>query len=252
MAALLGGHLRARVRTAGARPVGPFLVLLDPDHPGPFHNYAVPAPGARPTLDEQEELRRVFVGAGRLPRLEYFPAESPEVAGDLARSGFTVEHRARALVLGPPVPEGPVPDGVTLSVVRPDDEAATVEVLAVAQRAFGEPAPDRADRARLAAGLAAGAVAVLARARPGGRALGSARATAPAAGVTEVVGVAVEADARRRGLGGALAAAAAAAALSAPGCSLAWLVPGDPGAASAYIRAGFAEGPEALHLRGPG
>ena len=96
-------------------------------------------------------------------------------------------------------------------------------------------------RRRGAAGVAA---------RDGDAVVGRAGWQTPRLGVSEIVGVGVLAQHRRRGIAGALTAAATEQAFAA-GADLAFLTPGDEGAARVYARAGFVPSVRCVHVSRP-
>ncbi|WP_210491738.1 GNAT family N-acetyltransferase [Patulibacter sp. SYSU D01012] len=111
-------------------------------------------------------------------------------------------------------------------------------------RAFGEE-PDDEEIARGAAALTTPAVA----ARGDGEVVVGAGGCLPAHdGVTELVGIAVAAPHRRRGIAAAVTADLLARAFAA-GVTTAMLTPGDEATGRVYARAGFADVGEMLHLR---
>jgi predicted N-acetyltransferase YhbS len=145
----------------------------------------------------------------------------------------------------------PAPDGIEIAAPEGDDD---LRALRRAQHvAFGseEHAGDEARGVeRLRAWLEAGALALLARDRTTGGVVGGGMATVPAAGVTEVTGIAVLASHRRRGIAGTLTAGLARAAFAA-GLETVWLTPGDDGAHRVYGRAGFVDRTTAVHMSVP-
>jgi ribosomal protein S18 acetylase RimI-like enzyme len=228
--------------------VGPFLAAFDPHTDHPFLSYAIPDDGASPTPDDVSALRAAFVGRGRVPRLEYLPAQAPAAEPALLAGGFAVEARLALMACAPSEARAVAPPhGVELSL--PDDDAGLRDGLAVANDAFGEPGIPPPDAiGRLRERLDAGEIAVLARDAASGEALGWGQCTIPRGGVTELAGIGVAASARRRGIAGAITARLAAEAF-ARGVGTAFLTPGSDAAGRVYERAGFTARSTMLHLR---
>jgi N-acetylglutamate synthase-like GNAT family acetyltransferase len=80
-----------------------------------------------------------------------------------------------------------------------------------------------------------------------GEAVGTAQFPAPQAGVTEISGVGVLAQSRRRGIGAALTWHVLELAF-ASGVEVAWLSPEDDDVERIYVRSGFSRVCDALHL----
>jgi ribosomal protein S18 acetylase RimI-like enzyme len=247
-------HLRRRLcqgRGDGVE-VGPFVVSLDPHDANPFGNYAVPVVGAEPTPDETAALLALFASRRRQPRVEWLVSSGSRVEEALRRAGFAEERRLQLMArpdAAVPVAVADVP-GVSVMAVQPsvgEDVAAT---CVVAHLAFGEDGmPDQHDLERLARTLGSGGGAVLAR-EADDEPVGSARFVAPTAGVAEVVGVAVLAEHRGRGIGASMLAALVSLAAR-RGVELLWLTAEGEGAARLYERAGFRRVGEALHMAVP-
>jgi GNAT superfamily N-acetyltransferase len=242
-------HLRAAAAGGGrdVERLGPFLATFDRTSDYPYLSYAIPDDGAEPAAADVAALRPAFEARGRVPRLEYLPAVAPAAEAALLAGGFAVEARLPLMTLGPG--EGlelAAPEGIALGL--PDADADLLDGGAVADEAFGdvrEPALEGLARTRRL--LAAGGLAVLAR-DASGEAVGWGLCTPPRGGATELVGIAVRASHRRRGIAGAITARLAREAL-ARGVTTAFLTPGDDGAGRVYARAGFAPRSWMLHLR---
>ncbi|HST38684.1 MAG TPA: GNAT family N-acetyltransferase, partial [Conexibacter sp.] len=84
----------------------------------------------------------------------------------------------------------------------------------------------------------------------GGAIVGGGCALVVRDGMTELAGIAVAAEARRRGIAAAVTSALALEA-AARGATLPFLTPGDDGAGRVYRRAGFAPAGEMLHMALP-
>jgi GNAT superfamily N-acetyltransferase len=240
-------YLRAAVGHRELVHIGPFLATFDRTTDHPFLSYAIPDDGAHPTRDDVAALRAAFASRGRVPRLEYLPDVAPAAEAALLAGGFTVEADLPLMTAAPgETPDLAPPAGVELALARTDAELAAG--TAVAAAAFGElggPDPESVSRARRM--LNAGGLAVLARLARG-EAVGWGQTTPPREGATELVGIAVSAAHRRRGIAGAITARLAREAFD-RGARLAFLTPGDEGAERVYARAGFRPRTRMLHLR---
>jgi GNAT superfamily N-acetyltransferase len=243
-------YLRSVV-SAGSRDterVGPFLAGFDRDSDHPYLSYAIPDDGAEPTAADVAALRDAFARRNRVPRLEFLPAVAPAAEAALAAGGFAAEGVLPLMTCA--AGESPAlepPDGIELVLPTPDDELRAGG--AVANAAFSEPrSPGPDDLARTHRFLGAGGLAVLARERDGGEAVGWGVYIAPRDGATELAGIGVLASHRRRGIAGAITARLAREAF-ARGVTTAFLTPGDDGAERVYARAGFVPRTRMLHMR---
>jgi GNAT superfamily N-acetyltransferase len=218
-------HARSRaLNSDGHVRCGPFVVRHDRDWDSPFANYAIPDDGAAPGPEEVAALVLAFRELDRLPRLEYLPSCAPLVEPALLAAGFAVEDRAAVMVCTAETVL--VPAAVPGIVLRePADEA---EFRAAAAE----------DGAAAGAGAGAGAVA------------GVGICTPPLGGLSELAGLAVAADFRRRGIAAALAARLTTAALTG-GCRTVWLEPGDPDIQRIYARIGYRVVGEKLNISLP-
>lgn len=188
-------------------PIGPFLAAFDPDDDSPFRNYAVPDDGARPTVEEVEDLRRAFLRRGRLPRLEFLPAAAPAAEDTLLEAGFVTEARLPIMTCAPAqLREPPCPSGVTLEVAEKD--VALRQAAGVQNAAYGAPQPQRADIARLQRTVSGGGVVGLARTSDGAG-VGSGLIAAPSGDFAELAAVGVLRAWRGRGIAAALTASLA-------------------------------------------
>jgi ribosomal protein S18 acetylase RimI-like enzyme len=95
--------------------------------------------------------------------------------------------------------------------------------------------------------LRAGGLVAAARDTMSGAIIGAGVAMPPHKGISEIAGIGVRPDARRRGAAGAITALLAREAF-ARGFELLWLTPGGEEAQRIYARAGFAPASEALHI----
>ena len=224
---------------------GPFDVFIDPESDQTYVNYAIPRDGAEPTRETIEELILVMAHSGRVPRLEFLPATAPAAEEALRDFGFREELRTTVMTCAAEDAFVVEPPGeVQLQRLGPDAEGEVVEgFMRVIAEAFGTPhEPGGADQI---APQFARRIAVLAycdeEVAAGGMCLD------PFQGVTELAGIGVHADFRRRGIAAALTSELARLAF-ADGVELAFLTPGDQATGRVYERAGFAATDEMLHL----
>ncbi len=224
---------------------GVFDVFVNPVSDHPYSNYAIPRPDAEPDEEAVQELIAIMEGTGRVPRLEYLPAEAPAVEEALLDAGFEIELRTPVMCCGPDELAKPeLPDKVTIDELGPDATREELEgLLRVQSEAFGQPY-NPSDIARLQP-LLGRRVAVIAYAE--GDVAGGGMCQVPIAGVTEVVGIAVREDARRRGIATAITAELTRRAF-ALNVEVAFMTPGDSGAQKVYERAGYSVTDEMLHL----
>ncbi len=224
---------------------GTFDVFILPRSDHPYVNYAIPRPAAEPSEEAVGELIAIMEGAGRVPRLEYLPAEAPAVEEALCAAGFVVELRTPVMCCTPDeLREIDLPDKVTLDQLGPDATREELEGLVRAQsEAFGE-SFEPADIERLVP-LLGRRVTVIAYAD--GEVAGGGQCQPAIAHVTELAGISVREPFRRRGIATAITAELARLAFAA-GVEVAFMTPGDDGAQAAYERAGFTTTDEMLHL----
>ncbi|HEX6681464.1 MAG TPA: GNAT family N-acetyltransferase [Candidatus Limnocylindrales bacterium] len=227
-------NLRRRPRPV---EVGPFVIGCDPTTDNPFINYATPVPGVPVTPADVADLVEAFERLERKPRLEYVTTIAPELEGHLLAAGFTVEERHEYLVCAPEtlaVP--PAPEG--FSVTEPADDDEVRAMLAAQSEAFGgEPTATDTDVQRARRNQSQGGIAIVAR-EPSGMVVGGGQSSPPNLGLTEVAGIAVAKDFRRRGLAGAITAVLAERAFAA-GVELAWLEASGDTSWRVYERVGF-------------
>lgn len=211
---------------------GGYVVMLTPDDPMVWLNYAVPV--SEEAAHGVEAMIAVFQAADRTPRLEFFPDVWPGVAEVLDAQGFVCEKRMPIMVLE-------ARDWVGLKTeidVRDVDAQTFGPMNAVLAEAFGmppaEPADPQADPAfeRIASGATLAAAALVDGVVVGG---GFAVGTTE---VREIAGIGTAAAFRRRGIASAVIAHLLDRFFK-DGGDLAWLTPGDDGAKSVYSRLGF-------------
>jgi GNAT superfamily N-acetyltransferase len=223
--------------------VGPFLATFDRHHPLKYLSYAMPDDGAEPTEQDVAALIDAYRRRDRLPRLEFLPAVAPAVEAALLRGGFELEGRLPVMTCAPSrAVDLPPPDGI---VIERPETAEDVRGLLTAQHvAFGEPAPNDEAVARAAERRE---LRLLARDTATRLVVGGGVATIPANATSEIGGIGVLPEYRRRGIAGALTSRLARE-LFAGGVTTAFLTPGDAGAHSVYARAGFADTTVILHM----
>ncbi len=237
----------ARGRTTAQ--VGPFLVTISEGTDHPFLNYAIPDDGARPSAAEVRALVAAFVARRRVPRLEYLEPSAPASLAALLAVGFAVEGRLQAMTASQAQARAaPAPAGY--AVVVPDADEDLVAMLAAQRVAYGKlgaSGPDQLAWSRES--QAAGGIVLAIRQEASGTIVGGGVATPPGgSGFTEIAGIAVAEEHRRRGLATALTAELTRRALAA-GVRTAFLTPRDDDVARAYERAGFARVGRMLHVR---
>jgi len=238
-------------RRARAEAHGP-LVLFVPTGPGwPYY--------ARPRLRSGLPVTAADVRSVRARQRELLIPESfewieeatPGMAEAAARAGLRVTAHP-LLVLGDPSPAPPLPAGITVRLVPPDDPGLDL-IWAVPAVAFGHPGTaagdaGAAERDKLAADHDAGTIAMLRERLESGQSVLAAAFSEDgplaagsyqsADGVAEITGVGVLPAYRRRGVGAAVTAMLAADAL-ASGVRTVFLSATDDAVARVYARLGF-------------
>jgi ribosomal protein S18 acetylase RimI-like enzyme len=218
---------------------GPFVIGYDPATDNPGVNYATPLRDADITATDVADLVEQFRAVSRKPRLEYVVSTAPMLEKLLLAAGFTVEERHEYLVCtSSTLAAGPVPAGFALR--EPATPAERHAMIDAQNAAFGGDAtPSDADVARLTRVQSQGGVAIMAVTadRPGTTA-GGGLAVAPNGGVSEVAGIAVRPEFRRRGLAGAITAEVTTR-LFAAGVEVAWLEASGPDSWRVYERVGY-------------
>jgi ribosomal protein S18 acetylase RimI-like enzyme len=188
-------------------------------------------------------LVAAFERRRRKPRLEYIAAVAPVVEPALVAHGFAVEERYPVMLcaLGAErnVPTAP---GFEIGIAQSDADllaAATAQAAA-----YGNEAPRLEPLQRM---VEQGGVLVFARHAASSAMAAAGMATPHSEAISEVAGIGVRADFRRRGLAGALTARIVREAFES-GATLAWLTLGHSEAQRIYARAGFAVVSEQLHI----
>jgi ribosomal protein S18 acetylase RimI-like enzyme len=249
---MLVARIQAYLRTAagGGRhceQIGPFLATFDPHSDNLFLNYAIPEDGAEPPADEIAALVAAYERRGRRPRLEYVDVLAPGVAQALAGRGFKEEMRTPLMTCTPErLRSMPVPEGI--EVRFPEADADFAAMAAAQSEAFGEEAAVYdAEIGRLRESIARGSIYLMARDTHTGECAGAGVCTSPKNGITEVAGIGVRPQFRRRGIAGFLTARLTETAFE-RGVELAFLMAGPEEGARGYSRPGFEAVGEVLHV----
>lgn len=239
-------YLRATIaRSENHLRIGPFLADFDAGTDNLYRNYAVPEDGACPSAAEVEALCAAFAERSRRPRLEYIADTAPEVEAALLANGFEIEKRYPILVCTSDMAHGV--DVAGIDVVLAQSDADIVTAADVGAEAYDDDVyPDPLRKLVSQGGLLA-----VARDPKSGLAVGAGMATPSHESVSEVAGIGVRVNYRRRGIAGALTSFLAREAF-ARGIELAWLTPGSEEAERIYARAGFIRASEQLHISKPG
>ncbi len=227
--------------------VGPFLATFDPQSDNPYLNYALPDDGAEPSDDEVVALIDAYTQRRRRPRLEYITRCAPAAEQRLLAGGFSVEGILPVMVTSArQLGAGPEPQGIELRIPTSDDEL--YEMAVVQTEAYDEPElPSRDIVARRRAALADGAKAVIAVEQITGEVVGAGSCSQVNSGLAEVAAIAVSAEHRGRGIGGALASRLGREAFSA-GADVPWLMAAHDSERRIYERAGYRVIGEILHI----
>jgi ribosomal protein S18 acetylase RimI-like enzyme len=260
----------AAARYRDVERVGPFTATFDRDNRSPYLNYAIPDADARPSLEDVAALADAYRRRGRVPRLEYPPAAAPAVEATLVAGGFAVEAHLPVMTCTPATVVDLVSEARGFVVAVPESDADWRGLRRAQDAAFAtgtdvgggagaggadagggaDSSDDAADLAHQRERLASGGLALLARDTATGAIVGGGVATVPDEGITEIAGIGVLEEHRRRGIAGAITSGLARAAFAA-GLTTVWLTPGDDGAHRVYERAGFADTTSVVHLSAP-
>lgn len=245
---------------ADAEVFGPLRLYVrkepgTPYYGGPSHAQPVAGDSETVTADDIARVRARQRELGVPEAFEWLAQSAPALRSRIESVGLPVDERP-LMVLDPqrPLPEQPLPDGVTLRVLT-DDDPALPKVLALPRLAFAElgTAVGRAGPAELSAAaeelvadgtveaarpsVLAGHKVLIAAFAPDGTPLAAGHYH-PADGATEIGGVAALPTARRQGLGAAVAAALAAHARD-HGVRTVFLAYAEESVARIYARLGF-------------
>jgi ribosomal protein S18 acetylase RimI-like enzyme len=226
--------------------VGVFALLLSDVTRLRFLNYGIPDDGADPDDAAVALLVAAFRAADRLPRVEFLPSVAPALEPALAARGWTVEVRLPLMTCTTRTVRDLHPSEGVL-VHAPQDDIVLLEMARLQHEAFGDPEPaDDRTVARLRGSLNRGGHAMICVDAESRRVVGAAQAVSPAGGATEIVGVAVAASHRRRGLAATMVAMLARQAFAA-GLTTVFLEAA-PGADGAYRNAGFERTSTSVHM----
>lgn len=227
--------------------VGPFLAMLSPESEIPWLNGAalVDELPSDPAAD-LDALEEFFRAHNRIPRFEFFPAQTPEFETWLARRGYEKQHTLPTMVCTAETFKPKAGDGVTIERLGPEGDLAGA--FRVAAEAFGmedEPSPDHAtkDAKEIIVGRLRRTVA-----RIDGELAGVA-STVGDADVCELCGVGTRTKFRRRGVASAVSSDLMRAQFENP-TAIVWLSAGDDTARMVYEGLGFREiGVEVTYAR---
>ena len=227
---------------------GPFVIGFDPSTPNPGINYATPRPDAEISAADVAALVSAFEIVNRQPRLEYVTSSAPGLEALLVAAGFTIEARHEYLIcrpgtLAPP----PAPAGFVLR--EPLDDADRLAMVTAQHEAFGGPTPKDADVERMSRVQSRGGVSVMAVAEDGACA-GGGQAVPPQHGVSEVAGIAIRPEYRRRGIASAVTAAVTGRLFEA-GTEIAWLEASGTDSRRIYERIGYRATGNRLYISRP-
>ncbi|MEA2573089.1 MAG: hypothetical protein QOH93_387 [Chloroflexia bacterium] len=231
--------------------IGPFLATFSTHSDNPYLNYAIPDDNAAPSPDEVAALVKAYNKRRRRPRLEYISALAPLVEGVLTSAGFVVEGRLPLMTCSPGSEQDmPTPDGIEFVIPASDEEL--LDTLMAQDEAYGAANPTRDLEAaiRLRASMEAGMLVVLARVASTGEPVGGGVCTVPKDGVTEIAGVGVREQYRRRGVAGALTSRLLKEAFN-TGITLPFLMAAHEAEERIYARVGFSTIGDVLHISRP-
>ena len=219
---------------ADTEECGPFTLFVSR---APWTYYARPRLGLLTdiTADDVRALRSFQVGLGVPEQIEWVTATTPSLGAAARATGLDV-HDYPLMVLTSAV-SATVPAGIDVRLVDADDQSLGA-VLGAVHRGFGAVVPPveaevELVRDRVRAGLQ---VVVGAFDREGEAVGGGSHQ--PVDDVTELVGIAVVPEVRRRGVGAALTDALVTDARAA-GVGVVFLSAGDDDVARTYARVGF-------------
>jgi ribosomal protein S18 acetylase RimI-like enzyme len=238
---------RAAAAGRATEQVGPFLATFSPASTNPFLNYAIPDDGARPSRGDVAGLADAYRKRELLPRVEFLVDTAPEAGPALLAAGWSVERRIPVMLCPrESAVAAPTPAGIELVVPDTDDE---LRAMMVAQfTAFGDQPVITAEHiSSTRKRLRDGGFAVLARDAGTKEPAGGGVAEAIVDGTTEIAGIGVLADFRRRGIGAALTAFLTAA-VHAAGARTVFLTPAGVPEQRIYSRVGFQPAGDMLHL----
>ncbi|WP_266168442.1 GNAT family N-acetyltransferase [Dyella subtropica] len=241
----VSAYLRARMGLqSGQMRLAPFTLTFDAASAEPSRNYATPDDGAALDASAVAALIASFESRQRTPRLEYIGELAPAVLPCLLSAGFMAEPPLSLMTC-------------TRTSLAADGDLAGVEWLLaereadlhaaayVQNAAYGVAETTETDVERLSLLVDQGGAVALARACGSKSALGAGLYSPPLDGVTEIAAIGVHADARGRGVGGAVAALLAEHALV-QGVEFPFLMTSRENEDRVYGKAGFSRFGELL------
>jgi len=243
---------------------GPFHIGFDAENELIYLNYAVPEAGASPSSEDIAALVAAFEKRSRTPRLEFATAGAPDVEPALLAAGFSVEHRMPFMIAtAESLVAVPQPDGVEIVVfTQADAETVPDEALRgialVQHEAYEESTPTEEELDSSVPGMRAqlehGGTYVLARGAAGsadaGAPMGGGALAVPRVGTTEVGGVAVMDQYRRRGIGAAVTHRLTQVGFDS-GLECLWLTPAGVDQQRLYLTMGYRSGGDMLFISKP-
>jgi ribosomal protein S18 acetylase RimI-like enzyme len=226
---------------------GPFLATFGLHSSGPYLNYAVPDDQAVPSQVEIERLVSLYEERDLQPRVELFPALSPNAEVELSGSGFELDGVFPLMACTSESMRDVVqPRGIRIVLASTKHEIR--QLLQVRHQVFEEPdqvTPAEVSKARF--GIDKGAVAAVAVDASTGVGVGSGGSLVPYDGVTELTSIGVLETWRRRGIGALMTSALTTAAL-ASGADVVYLTAANPEGARIYEQVGYLPVGESRHL----
>ena len=237
------GYLRASaLRSRNHERIGPFIAIFTLESDNVYLNYAIPDDDADPAAADIAALIGAFGARKRKPRLEYIAAVAPKVEAALLAQGFAAEARVPVMTCRPGDERQAVAPGFEVFAASGESDLTGAEQARA--QAYGEPSHGPGG---LRYTLNYGGVVAAARDVASGSIAGAGTAMPPIDGISEITGIGVCPQFRKRGVAGAITGLLAREAF-AKGVTLAWLTPGGLGAERIYARAGFVVASEALHI----
>ncbi|ANN21494.1 acetyltransferase [Amycolatopsis orientalis] len=241
--------LQSYIRTTAAKfreteRIGPFLATYTTGNDHLFLNYAIPDNARVPTSGDVAKLTEAFRARGLTPRLEFLTEAAPGAEAVLVEGGYTLERRIPLMVCPPgQVVEQPVPAGIVLKT--PVTPAELRSMIRAQNIAFGEPDPGEHVEPSPAQ-LSGETISVMALTETG-ECVGGGVATAILDGASEIAGIGLIEEYRRRGIAAALTEHLTREAHARGGDSV-FLTPGAGQAERVYGRVGFKTVAECVHL----
>lgn len=230
--------------------IGPFLATVTHDDSNPYLNYAIPGDEAVPTAADVDALITAYQRHERTPRLEYIRELAPQVEAMLIAGGFTIE-RTTPLMIYDPALAGTVPLVAGFELFSPQSDQEIFDVGSAQSEAYGgdgTPSVNALPYWRKFA--AAGGISVAAREIATGKSVGGGVCDVPFNATTELAGIGVRTNYRRRGIAGAMTAWLVQQALAA-GTTHVFLMAAGEAEARIYGRVGFRLIGQVLHISHP-